>query len=106
MDEAKTNGQIMNDRLFYECGSAWEKLNDEEKAATFALCERYKRFLNSCKTERETVREIVRRAEEKGFISLEQAVARGSEFKAGMKLYTVNKAKSVVLNDRGWEQFI
>ena len=45
--------------------SAWEKYTEDDINKLNLLCDDYKRFLTVAKTERESVKEIIRRAEEK-----------------------------------------
>jgi len=45
----------------------WDRLSDEERNAALAFCDGYKIFLDTSKTERETVANIVALARDKGF---------------------------------------
>lgn len=58
--------------------------------------ENYIKFLNKCKTERETVKEIEKLAREKGFISFKEKQELGS-LKEGDKVYFKNRDKSIIL---------
>lgn len=77
--------------------NAWTALEAEEKDRVFQLGERYKQFLDTGKTERESAREIVRQAIEKGYTSLDDAIAQAKPLKAGDKFYALNRDKSVIL---------
>lgn len=67
------------------------KKNDLEE-----ISKDYINFLNTAKTERLATKEIIRRAEEKGFVNLDEKIKEGS-LKAGDKVYAVNKEKAVAL---------
>ena len=42
--------------------NAWKKYTEEEKAAVFAYGDEYRQFISDCKTERECVTELKKRA--------------------------------------------
>lgn len=78
--------------------NAWEKYPEGEKRdVVFAFAEDYRKFISSCKTERECTAEICRLAAEKGFIDFEKAVAEGTRLKAGDKIVANNMGKGVAL---------
>ena len=52
-------------------GSAWEKYTEKDIEKLNNICNDYKKFLTVAKTEREATKEIIRRAEEKGYKNLE-----------------------------------
>lgn len=81
------------EQLFFKKKFIWEELNDKEKEEVFAVGDDYKQFIDASKTERLSIREIVRRAEEQGFKPLDQV----KEIKPGTKVYLVNKGKSAAL---------
>ena len=78
----------------------WDRLGEDERAAVMEMGEDYKRFMDAGKTERLCAREIVRRAREQGFVSLEEAGA----LRPGDKVYSVNRGKGVVLAVIGSEE--
>lgn len=82
-------------KLELERKSVWQIVDKKENDEIFAYGERYKNFLDSAKTERESCDFIIKKAIENGFISLEEAIK--SEIKAGDKIYLNNKNKSAVL---------
>lgn len=82
----------------YELKNGWTKDIDEE--IVFKFSEGYKDFLTQCKTERESVRETVRLAEECGFKPLDAF----DKLKEGDKIYAVNKLRSVMLAVIGSEK--
>lgn len=83
--------------------NAWKDYSKEELQELEKLCSAYCCFLSDCKTERECTKEIVKLAEKKGYISLEDAVKAGRQLKAGDKIYAVCMGKSVVLFNIGKE---
>src|SRR5699024_5238403 len=66
--------------------------------------EDYKNFLDNSKTERKATQEIIRRAEAKGFISLDEILEKNIDLKTGLKIYATNKDKGVVLLVLGKEE--
>ncbi len=84
-------------KLKYEFKNAWEverEKNNIEQVMSYS--KDYMNFLDAGKTERTSAREIVRIAKERGYISLEEAIERGS-ISSGDKIYAVNKDKAVAL---------
>ncbi len=88
-----------NDKLFYKKYFIWEKLSDNEKDDAFKLGDDYRAFMDASKTERLSVKEIIRRAKASGFVNMEDK----KEIKPGDKLYYVNKEKNAVLTVVGKE---
>ena len=84
---------ISNEELVYKKNFIWEKLNGEEKQKVFTLGDEYKKFLDSAKTERLSIKEIIKMAESFGFKDIRDL----NELKEGTKVYHVNKDKSAVL---------
>jgi aspartyl aminopeptidase len=82
-----------NNRLFYRKHFIWEKLNNDERNDVFKLGDDYRAFIDASKTERLSIKEIVKRAEANGFVNLESK----KDLKPGDKLYYVNKEKNAVL---------
>lgn len=103
MSENKTQGQILSEKLTYEQKSAWEKISEDEFKITFDLCERYKRFLNKAKTEREFTSETEKLVRSKGYISIEELIKSGEKLKPGTKVYRVGRNKTIVLAVIGQE---
>ena len=71
----------------------WQRMNQTERKAVMAYGEKYKTFLDTARTERLAVTEILRQAEEKGF----KPVYSMKELKPGDKVYWNQKGKSVIL---------
>lgn len=93
----KTEGQLLQERLMYNPKNAWERTGPEDKEAAFSLAEGYKDFLNKAKTEREFVAEAEIQAKAAGFLPLEEAIRSHQQLQPGMKVYTVNRQKSIIL---------
>jgi aspartyl aminopeptidase len=81
-----------NNRLFYKKHFIWEKLNNDERNDVFKLGDDYRAFIDASKTERLTIKEIVKRAEANGFVNVESK----KDLQPGDKLYYVNKEKNAV----------
>lgn len=71
--------------------------NEADLTQLEAVAADYRHFLSRCKTERESVREIVRQAEAAGYISLAEATQAGRPLAAGAKVYSVCMGKAVAL---------
>lgn len=83
--------------------NAWKTYNDSEKEQLQSLNADYIDFLSECKTERECISETVKRANEKGYISLEEAIANNKKLKQGDKVYAVCMNKTIALFNIGKE---
>ncbi len=77
--------------------NAWKKYDKDKLNDVYALCEDYKYFLDTCKTEREAVTEIIKRAKEKGFMDLDEIIKNNGSLKGGDKIYINNNGKSIAL---------
>ncbi len=92
----KTKGQELQEQLtwkFPHIGA--EKPGQIKKAQEY--CEGYKEFLNRGKTERECVKEAVRLLEQAGY----KPFQRGTHYRAGDKVYYVNREKAVIATTFG-----
>lgn len=94
MEEKKTEGQLLNEKLTYESKSVWEKLTDEEREQLFSFCGQYIGFLNKAKTERESAEEIIRMVEKKGFVNFETI---NRKLNPGDKVYVSDRGKTIML---------
>ena len=83
--------------------SAWKKYTEEDLNKLDLLCNDYKQFLTIAKTERETTKEIIKRAEEKGYENLEDYISENKRIIPGDKIYVNNKGKAVALFNIGTE---
>lgn len=77
--------------------NAWEKYDDSAMEACFSFNEDYKKFISSCKSERECVTESVRLAEAKGYRNLDDVIKANGKLSAGDKVYAVNMDKALAL---------
>lgn len=83
--------------LKHEFKNAWEiekKENTIEQVMEYAR--NYMDFLSKSKTERLSVKEIIKLAKENGYISIDEAMEKGS-VSHGDKIYAINKEKAVAL---------
>lgn len=83
----------MENTLFYDKKTGWDRMSDADEAAMQAYAEGYKAFLNEAKTERDAVRFLKAQAEGKGYIAYE----RGMTLAPGSKYYKINRNKSIIL---------
>lgn len=92
----KTKGQQLQEELTFKFPHiAKEVPSQREEAEMF--CEGYKRFLDNGKTERECVREAVAMLEMQGYRPFDG----GKTYKAGDKVYFVNRGKSIIATTFG-----
>lgn len=83
--------------LKHEFRNAWEVERKNNKIENvMAYSKEYMTFLDNGKTERTSAREIVKIAKQNGYISIEDAIEKGS-ISPGQKIYAVNKDKGVAL---------
>lgn len=80
----------------YKRKNVWLNIDDSKKSKLEEISKDYIDFLNISKTERLATKEIIRRAKEAGFKSLDEKIESGS-LNSGDKVYAVNKNKAVVL---------
>lgn len=81
----------------FQFQNVWSVVEEQDEEKIFAFAEGYKSFLDAGKTERESAREIVRLAEEKGYTNLETRIVSGEALTPGTKLYAINRDKAVIL---------
>lgn len=77
--------------------NAWKSYEEKEVEELETLCEGYRRFLDSGKTERECVKYMAAMAEQHGYKDLEEVKKSGRTLKTGDKVYAVNMKKAIVL---------
>lgn len=77
--------------------NAWEKYDKKGLKKVMDFAEGYRKFISDCKTERESVDEIVRMAEADGFKNLDAIIKKGTKLKAGDKVYANNMGKTLAL---------
>ncbi len=97
MEENKTEGQKLQEKLFFKAANVWEKSGEDEKKSAFEFCENYKKFLDSSKTEREFAAEAGKLALQHGFVSIDDIIKNNTKLTPGMKVYSIHRKKSVLL---------
>ncbi len=93
MADIKSEGQKLKDKLLLNDKNGWEGMSDAEKKNITKFCDGYIKFLNTCKTEREAVKEAVALAEKAGF----KLLSKYKSLKPGDKVYSVNRGKNIIL---------
>lgn len=101
MSSEKTQAEILKEKLFSKNKNAYDVMSDAEVKQAFDFCEGYKTFLNEGKTERKATEFAVNAAKENGFSAFDYK----KEYKAGDKIYLVNRDKSVMLAVIGTDSF-
>lgn len=91
--EEKNVIKELKEKLFIQRKNGCSKLSAEELSACDSFCEGYKSFLDHAKTEREAVCASVEILEKNGFVPFKN----GMSLKAGDKVYSNNRGKSVVM---------
>ena len=89
--QKKSEIKKIQEKLILKRDIVWDKLDSKEKERVFLFAEDFKEFLNRAKTERETVKEIIKFAEEKRFKRM------GSSLKKTKKIYRVNHQKAIAM---------
>lgn len=92
--------------LSYKTQNIWEVADSKMIEDIYSLSEDYKMFLDSSKTERLAVREIVNRLEENGFMSIDEVIKSKKRLKSGDKIYKESKEKNVAAFVIGQEDII
>lgn len=78
--------------------NAWEKYPEGKKREeVFQFAEKYRKFISDCKTERECVTSLVKKAEKAGFVNLDHIIEKRTELKAGDRVYANNMGKGLAL---------
>lgn len=93
MEDKKQDVKKLQEKLFNQKKNGWIEIKDEEKNDIFSYCDKYMKFLNNGKTEREIIRESKKIAEEKGFKNINEY----NNLKVGDKVYYINRGKSMYL---------
>lgn len=77
--------------------NAWLKYSGDKKEEVFKFCEGYKEYMSLSKTERESVQEAIKLAEEKGYRNLKDIIKNKESLKPGDKVYMNNMDKTLAL---------
>lgn len=75
----------------------WEQYTEKEKKDVFSFAEEYRKFISECKTERECVTELAKRAQAAGCKNMADVIVGKKKLKAGDKVYALNNGKSMAL---------
>ncbi len=86
----KKKAKHLEDMLKLKGRLAWDQMQESYRKECFLFAEDYKRFLDSAKTEREAVVEVLNYAQERGFREI-------SDPKRKRRIYGVNKNKNIAL---------
>nr|WP_315019450.1 aminopeptidase [uncultured Aminipila sp.] len=97
MKDNKNSNEKKNLRKY-----GWQGVDDMQKSQIMKFSDGYMDFLNRAKTERESVNEIIRLAQNAGFVELseKETLAQGD------KVYSVNRGKSICLAILGSETLV
>lgn len=93
MEEIKSEGKKLQDKLFNKKENGWRGLNESQKKDIFTYCDEYIEFLNNGKTEREIVIEAKKVADKHGFKDINEY----ETLKPGDKVYYINREKVCTL---------
>lgn len=91
MNNGKKIEGTLSDNLLFKKKNAFEHYTEEQRCDAMKYAEKYKKFLDSAKTEREAVREAVSILEENGYVPFDF----GCDVKTGGKYYYNNRGKSL-----------
>ena len=93
MAEEKSKTTLLKEKIMMTEPKGVKALSEEEIKKADSFCEGYKKFLDNSPVEREAVRYTVELAKKAGFAEYEQ----DKEYKAGDRLYYVNRDKAIAL---------
>ncbi len=96
MDEMKTEGEKLQEKLFFKQKTIWETATETEIKMSFDFSEEYKAFLDSSKTEREFITNAKKLADSVGFVPLDDLMKKNARVTPGTKVYYINRNKSAV----------
>lgn len=91
-----TSAKELQKELTWEFPHIAKKAADSKDAA-YAYCEGYKDFLNNAKTEREFTAKAVEALQAAGYVPFKA----GASYKAGDKVYFVNRGKAILMSTFG-----
>lgn len=91
--ETENEAKQLKEKLFMHKKNAYLRMSDSEIKKCDKFCEGYKRFLDEAKTEREAAGYIEREAKAAGFVKFDKK----KKYKAGDKVYLINREKSAIL---------
>ncbi len=97
----KTKYEKLQEKLCMKKKSCWETWDEKTKKDSFTFGDEYKKFLDTSKTEQETVQSSIKLAKEKGF----KDIATLKNIKAGDKVYFNYEDRSLFLARIGKKKF-
>ncbi len=80
-----------------EYKNTWETYSKEDLEKLFAYAERYRKFISYNKTERECIRDLVKKAEAAGYQDIQACIKSGKKLVSGDKVYANYKDKTLIL---------
>jgi len=83
----KTAAELLKEELYMTKKNAYETMSKEEIEECYSYCEDYKKFLDECKTERESVEYAVKFLEERGFKPFEYGKTELARIAAGEEIF-------------------
>lgn len=93
MSDEKNKTKMLKEQLFMSAKKGISTVSAEEIKKSDEFCEGYKEFLDNSPVEREAVSYSLKLAEENGFVEYE----RDKQYKAGDKVYLINRDKAIAL---------
>ncbi|WP_024831220.1 aminopeptidase [Ruminiclostridium josui] len=102
MNNEKTQGELLKEKLTYKQKNAWEH-SEKEIQQAFELCDEYKKYLDEGKTEREFCSVVEKQLVKAGYENLNELMIKGTKLKQGDKVYYINKGKSAIFAVIGQE---
>lgn len=92
-NDNENEAKQLKEKLFMQKKNAVLRMSDSELKKCDKFCEGYKRFLDEAKTEREAAAAIEREAKSAGFVKFDKK----KKYKAGDKIYLINREKAAIL---------
>ena len=80
-----------------EYKNVWDTYSNDDLEKLFAYGERYRKFISENKTERECVRDLVKKAEAAGYQDIQALIKEGKKLVSGDKVYANYKDKTLIL---------
>lgn len=90
--DKQSESKLLKDKLFSSKKHAGLLMDKDEMKKCFDYCEEYKDFLGQAKIERQAAKFTVEAAKAHGYVPFE----KGKKYKAGDKVYYLNRGKAVI----------
>lgn len=91
-ENEKTTAELLAEKLCVKSVHSGQLLSDEEQKAADDFCEDYKRFLSSCKTERECADYFESLAKKNGFVEFD----KNKKYNTGDRVFRANRGKAIM----------